>query len=377
MKRIILLGITIITCSTISAQLSVESSGKVNVQATGNQIPTMFAVGASSGTYSSYKFASTVHILPNTSYMTVGTYSKAFGNSSQTYGRSFGVYGVGGNATSGYNYGVVGTLEGTNYGAGILGSSVNYIGYIPGLYAGYFNGNTYVNGTLTATSVVTPSDIRLKSNITNISHTGQTLENLMKINVLSYNYKRHEIPEAERDTIQEATLRAFNEKCEADAKERHFGVSAQELQEVFPELVKEGQDGYLGVNYIELVPILIQAIQEMKAELEELRNPSENCSKRTAATSINEQMLSGNKLYQNTPNPFKEQTTISFCLADGVNDASICIFDMTGKTLKKLPISSGMESVSVGGYELGEGIFLYSLVVNGQVIDTKRMIISK
>ena len=57
--------------------------------------------------------------------------------------------------------------------------------------------------------------------------------------------------------------------------------------------------------------------------------------------------------------------------------AIICIFDMTGKTIKKLPISSGMESVSIGGYELGEGMFLYSLVVNGQEIDTKRMIISK
>ena len=377
MKRIILLSITIITCSTISAQLSVENSGKVNVQATGNQLPTMFAVGPTTGTYSNFKFASTVHISPNTNLMTVGTYSKAYGSSSQAYGRSFGVYSIGGNATSGYNYGVAGTLEGTNFGAGILGSSVNYFSYIPGLYAGYFIGETYVNGTLTATSVVTPSDIRLKTNITNISRTGQTLENLMKINVLSYNYKKRELPEAERDTIQEASLRAFNEKSEADAKERHFGVSAQELQDLFPELVKEGQDGYLRVNYVELVTILIQAIQELKGEVEELRNPSGDGSKRAAATSVSEHPLNGNKLYQNTPNPFKEQTIIRFCLADGVNDASICIFDMTGKTIKKLPISRGMESVSIGGYELGDGLFLYSLVVNGQVIDTKRMIISK
>ena len=47
------------------------------------------------------------------------------------------------------------------------------------------------------------------------------------------------------------------------------------------------------------------------------------------------------------------------------------------KTIKKFPISSGMESVYVGGYELGEGMFLYSLIVNGQEIDTKKMVISK
>lgn len=50
---------------------------------------------------------------------------------------------------------------------------------------------------------------------------------------------------------------------------------------------------------------------------------------------------------------------------------------MIDKAIRKLPISSGMESVSIGGYELSEGMFLYSLVVNGQEIDTKRMIISK
>lgn len=59
-------------------------------------------------------------------------------------------------------------------------------------------------------------------------------------------------------------------------------------------------------------------------------------------------------LYQNTPNPFKEQTVIRFSLADDARDAAICIFDMTGKILKKLPISSGETSVSVNGWELGD-----------------------
>jgi len=50
---------------------------------------------------------------------------------------------------------------------------------------------------------------------------------------------------------------------------------------------------------------------------------------------------------------------------------------MSGKMLKKLPVSSGMVSVTINGYELGEGMFLYSLLVNGLEIDTKRMILSK
>lgn len=378
MKKMILLSISLAICSTISAQLNVESTGKVNVQSTGNLLPTMFAVGQTANTYSGHDIAAAIHIRPNSYGRTAGIYCKTVANNAQLFGRSFGTYSVSGNATSGYNYGVMGAIEGTNYGAGVYGSSVNITGYVPGMYAGYFNGDTYVDGTLTATNVITPSDIRLKTNITNISNTDQTLNNLMKINVLCYNNKKHEVPEAERDTIQDATLEAYNKKWESDAQERHFGFSAQELQEIFPDLVKVGQDGYLGINYFEMVPLLLRSIQELKQELDEVKGGVKNKTRSASNISTDfSTITTGNVLYQNTPNPFKEQTVIRFKLADNVKNASIYIFDMTGKTLKKLPISSGMENVSVGGYELGEGMFFYSLIVNGKEIDTKRMVITK
>jgi hypothetical protein len=378
MKRIVILAIATAICSTISAQLSVESNGKVSVQSTGNQLPTLLAVGACSGTYSGYKYGTTIHFVPVPSYRSMGIYSRTVSSNYLGSGRSFGVYGVGGNATSGYNYGVVGTISGQYDGAGIYGSSSDVTEGVYGQYAGYFRGATYVDGTLTATSVITPSDIRLKTNITNISDTDQTLENLMKINVLSYNYKKREIPEMERDTIQESTIRAYDTKWESDAKERHFGFSAQELKEIFPDLVKEGQDGYLGVNYVELVPLLLRSIQELKQELDEVKGEAKAITRSVSdETADFNAAAKNNVLYQNTPNPFKEQTIIRFSLEENVRDASICIFDMTGKMLKELPVSSGMENVSIGGYELGEGMFLYSLIVSGQIIDTKRMVISK
>ena len=378
MKKFFLLSMLFAICSPILAQLSVESTGKVSVQSTGNQLPTILAVGASSGTYSGHKYGTTIHFVPIQGYRSMGIYSRTLTTNYLGSGRSFGMYGVGGNATSGYNYGVVGAIAGEYNGAGIYGSSADVTEGVNGKYAGYFRGATYVDGTLTATSVITPSDIRLKTNITNISDTDQTLDNLMKINVLSYNYKKREVPEAERDTIQQSSIRAYDEKWLSDAKERHFGFSAQELKEIFPDLVKEGQDGYLGVNYVEMVPLLLRSIQELKLELDEVKGSSDAKALSVSKTSTDVSVVkTGNMLYQNTPNPFKEQTAIRFSLADDVRDASICIFDMTGKTLKKLPISSGMDSVSVGGYELGEGMFLYSLIVNGQVIDTKRMVFSK
>jgi hypothetical protein len=83
------------------------------------------------------------------------------------------------------------------------------------------------------------------------------------------------------------------------------------------------------------------------------------------------------KLCQNTPNPFTERTEIRFSVPEGTNNAYIYIFDMTGKMLRQIPVDSSMQSVTINGNELAPGIYLYSLVVNGQEIDTKRMILSK
>lgn len=48
-------------------------------------------------------------------------------------------------------------------------------------------------------------------------------------------------------------------------KEHAVGVIAQEVQTAFPELVHEGSDGYLSVNYPKLTAVLLQAIKELKA----------------------------------------------------------------------------------------------------------------
>ena len=168
-------------------------------------------------------------------------------------------------------------------------------------------------------------------------------------------------------------------QAEAKSKKLHFGLIAQELQTIYPNLVEEGEDGYLGINYVELVPILICSIQELKQEVDELRGIEEARKMMSKAPTAvaSATTTSTSTLYQNTPNPFKDQTVIRYRLADNVKSATICIFDMQGKLLKKYPVSSDSDSLTINGYELGEGMFLYTLMVNGQEIDTKRMILTK
>ena len=173
------------------------------------------------------------------------------------------------------------------------------------------------------------------------------------------------------------TLKATRSKNARN--QNHYALDADRREDTFPDLVYVRKDGSKAINYVEMIPLLVQSINELSAEIEVLKGQSSGgaAKKTRSATNKKASSLSQNRLYQNMPNPFKEQTIIRFSLADDVQNAAICIFDMTGKTVKKMPISSGMESVSIGGYELGEGMFLYSLVVNGQEIDTKKMIISK
>ena len=381
-KSIILLTLSLLCGMNVWAQLRVNSEGSVYAKRTVETMNTILGVGpATYNQYYNYNYG--IHTwVPNDKSFNIAIYgASSSNNEALNTGRTFGVYGCAGKATNGYNYGVFGYLYGNKNGAGVVGTIYDSDSagmHINGKYAGYFSGETRVDGTMISTSLVNPSDIRLKDNIVSLSTLGEkssTLDNVLGMNVISYNNKSQpRMSEAEGDTAR-AIPSMLDSKMDA---KRHYGLSAQELQTIYPDLVETGQDGYLAINYIELVPILIRSIQELKAELDEVKGFNGDAAmSRGVGTAVSKMATSGNVLYQNTPNPFKEQTTIRFKLADNVQNAAIYIFDMAGKLLKRLPISSDETSVSINGWELGEGMFLYTLMVNRREIETKRMIISK
>ena len=107
----------------------------------------------------------------------------------------------------------------------------------------YFNGNATLAGDLTINS-----DARLKDNIQPL---GSTLDKLHQIEGKTYTFLKDE----------EHTPK--------------IGVLAQEVQAVFPELVTEGADGILSVNYQGLVPVLINAINEQDTKIATLEAQNE------------------------------------------------------------------------------------------------------
>ena len=389
MNRIIASILLTAAPALLFAQLKVKSDGTVHIKDTANYTASYMSVGDLSETDFENSGYMGIHALRYESLqyrpaVAVFGEGKKLSLTSNTSAEAIGVWGNAYGAAPGHNIGVLGTTIADCVGVGLYATNEGDIapyGHHPyGTYAAYFYGDTYSDGNLTTNALYNLSDIRLKKNIVPLAQseasTGSALESLQNLEVLEYNLEspsgRLSVDGKEQKDNRLSELKAV------EAKRRHYGVSAQELQKIYPDLVLEGQDGYLAVNYTELVPILIRSIQELKAELDEVRgNYSDKSLSRGATTDVTSAATSSNILYRNTPNPFKEQTVIRFSLADDAQDAAICIFDMTGKMLKKMPVSSGETSVTVSGWELGEGMFLYTLIVNGREIDTKRMIITK
>lgn len=165
-----------------------------------------------------------------------------------------------------------------------------------------------------------------------------------------------------------ATIESEKKFAERDTNTR-FGFIAQELQKIYPELVYEDNKGYLSVDYIGLIPVLVESVKQLRNEIKELKKQIPNNKELGASSAI---------LYQNTPNPFTHNTEIKYFLPDNSQNALICIYDLAGTQIKQYTLSSkGNASLIINGNEFKPGMYLYTLLLDGKEIDTKKMILTQ
>ena len=92
--------------------------------------------------------------------------------------------------------------------------------------------------------------------IVHIKNIKNPLDKLSKINGVTFEWKKTD----------------EKMKKEVHSHEGHdVGVIAQEVEEVLPEVVSTRDNGYKAVNYEKIVPLLIEAIKDLKAEVDELK----------------------------------------------------------------------------------------------------------
>ena len=105
----------------------------------------------------------------------------------------------------------------------------------------------YVQGTAFATGSWNSSDAGFKKNISTLDN---SLEKVMKIRGTRFEFRTNE----------------FNDYHFAEGPQ--FGFIAQELENIFPELVKTENDGYKSVNYNGMIPVLLESIKEQQLQIE-------------------------------------------------------------------------------------------------------------
>lgn len=188
---------------------------------------------SSAGVYGTSDNSWGVHGVSTANFGVYGQSTSSYG----VYGESAASRGVYGQSTSGY-----GVYGASTTSIGVRGKSVYDIGVFAVSdfnYAGYFSGDVYVSG-----AVIQTSDARLKQEVAAL---GYGLRQILQLRPVSWTWKRK--PNAGRQ----------------------FGLIAQEVETILPELVStdKGAEQTKGINYSGLTPVVINAIQEQQAQIEQ------------------------------------------------------------------------------------------------------------
>ena len=353
----------------------------------------VYGIGNIYGLYG-YGFNGVLGYSDSTGYGVYGVSSSVFSvnGSAGVYGEAYyGVEGVGkvGVKGMGTAMGVYGYAT-DNSGFGVYGVSPNYGVYAVsdyiGLYAvgdkdafaGFFDGNVYSNGNYLG------SDSKLKKSITDFS---SAMDIINKLHPKLYefrqdsNYKLMHLPEG-----------------------KHYGLIAQDLEQILPGLVKQTKFetslaqpikpgtsakeqtaireqseviNFKAVNYTELIPIMVKAMQEQQiqiqnqqTQIEELENEISGLKQSDGHTVANAGILS-----QAIPNPTNGIAHISYRLPKGTAYAQLLITDMSGKEIKIISLNNS-GNVDINTTSLSSGVYNYSLQVNGRVISAKKLMVA-
>jgi hypothetical protein len=221
------------------------------------------------------------------------------------------------------------------------------------------------------------------------------------------------------ETVLALQPRTYRFKGQEDQR-THYGLIAQELAQVLPDLVHTHAESELyTVSYRELLPFLLAAVQEQQQriqqqdlELAEMRKETEHArnneqrieilqdqfellESRLLATELGLSGCCGSgeridmeqpgfgepsnqatqaSLGANQPNPFDGSTWIPYFLPTGAANAELVVTDLQGKERMRLALSgSGYGSVNLSRGDLADGTYLYSLVIDGATQATRRM----
>ena len=265
-------------------------------------------------------------------------------------------------------------------------------------------------------NIVFGSDSRMKENIRDIPG---SLSRLKQLQSVSYNLKEEkveeEIPEKFlKEGVDIEALRTELAKApktnEYLLSRNFYGFLAQDVQEIFPDLVYADDEGMLSLDYVGMIPLLVNGLQEQQQLIENLQqkeadferkqslmqqeidalkaalhsccktNQSENTTDKSNTTEQNGNINQAEKmtLYQNAPNPFNEITNIQGYIPATVQKAELCIYNMQGAQVKCITVSErGNVNIQLKAGQLTAGVYTYLIIGDKKNSEAKQMILTK
>ena len=417
MKKIITLAFVALITLTGNAQLRVDSLGRIkigNYEGTYTNIynATVGATKTGGGLYihnmnnASSQYGMNVNWRSSSSYpMAINAQSYSMTGASWVVGIRGEVYG--GDSTNPYkSIGVLGCSENissTTFMTGVFGASTHYA-VLPssGFYAGYFQGDVRATGTIYGTllspsSASSPTVSAMAVRDDGNSVTGKLQQvDLLQMERINQDgsLAANQIDEKEDadtmasngsllvDEVPTGTKNKSEKPIQTRLSSVSYGLAADQLKEVYPELVYEDEQGNYSINYIEMVPLLVQSIKELSSEVTALKQQlgtQESVKKgKKQVSSIEDADMEVVSMSQNRPNPFKDKSVIVLNVPSDTKEAVINIYDMSGKQVQTIPVSErGRTNITVYASHLQPGMFIYSLLVDGKVQATRKMMVTE
>ena len=342
------------------------------------------------------------------------------------------------NIAVGYNALVGNTSGNTNVGVGVstlqensTGSNLTALGsYVDVSMDGFSNStgigsganidgsNEVILGNNLITSIkaqvngiTTLSDGRFKKNI-NENVPGLEFIKLLRPVTYNYNIKgldAYRAPNSQSSKGPGGTVTAQPQTKDENAivqKEKilYTGLVAQDVEAAAKKIkynfsglyIPQNSKDTYGLSYVDFVVPLIKAVQQLTASNDSLQNQITDLQNQlneiraqvaslASLGTINKEnitttsiQLSSARLEQNAPNPFNQSTQISYYVPQTAGNAMIMVTDINGRNIKSIQLGAmGSGQISLQTSQLMSGTYTYSLYVDGNLIDTKKMILAK
>lgn len=250
-----------------------------------------------------------------------------------------------------------------------------------GDFAGYFIGDVHVTGDLTVDGTYPSSDAMLKTDVEPIA---SPLELLGQLQPRQYSFVSSQFTQLD---LPEGT---------------HMGFIAQEVQDVLPNIVKQFQQpsmenhegeqvaeafNYLGVNYTEVIPLLVAGMQAQQAQIsaqsatiaqmqEQLAaccaSPNDDGTRSTTSGAADEGAItpSQERFLRIAPNPFTDRTTLYYTV-ERAGRAQLLVNSSDGREL--IVLSEAQREA--GEYQqvwstehLAPGVYHITLLLDGELL---------